>query len=123
MASRRQKRVNSLLKKHLSKIIFKFFDFEDTLVTITGVETSKDIKHATAKFSTYPLESKEKVLKRLNNKIYQIQQALNKKLEMKFVPKIRFEFDQTGEKVQEVTDALNEVKKEQNGPVGGDNSE
>lgn len=122
MASRRQKRVNSLLKKHLSKIIFKFFDFEDTLVTVTGVETSKDIKHATAKISIYPLENKEKVLKRLNNDIYQIQQALNKKLEMKFVPKIRFEFDQTGKKVQEVTDALNEVKKEQNGPAGADNS-
>lgn len=112
MATRRQKRVNSLLKKHLSKTIFQFFDFEETLVTVTEVETSKDIKHATVKISTYPLEAKDEVLKKLNNNIYQIQKKLNNTLEMKFVPKIRFEFDQTGEKVEEVTEALKKVKKE-----------
>jgi ribosome-binding factor A len=110
MPSRRQKRVNSLLKKHLSKIIFQFFDFGESLVTVTEVDTSKDIKHATVRISVYPLESKDKILKKINDDIYQIQKALNNKLEMKFVPKIRFEFDQTGKKVQEVTEALKEAE-------------
>lgn len=112
--SRRSKRVNSLIKKELGNIIFRKVDFEEALVTITRVETSDDIQHATVKISAYPITERAKVLEKLRDNIYHLQQDLNKKLQMRPVPKIRFEADQTGDRVNEITEALNEVKEDQN---------
>jgi len=113
--SRRSKRVNSLIKEELGRLIFRKIDFGKALVTITRVETSDDIQHATVKISAYPVAKRKEVLKRLQDNIYHLQQDLNKKLQMRPVPKIRFEADQTGDRVNEITEALKQVEKDKKG--------
>lgn len=82
------------------------------MVTITEVKTSKDVRHCTVKVSVYPLDRAEQVLSRLEDNIYDLQQKLNGKLEMRYVPKISFKIDKTGKKVKEVQEALKEVQSE-----------
>lgn len=113
--SRRSKRVGSLVKGQLGNIIFRELDFGNSLVTITAVETSEDIQHATVKISVYPSSSKKQALSKLQNNIYKLQKSLDKKLQMRPVPKIRFELDRTGEKVEEITKALKQVEKDKKG--------
>lgn len=84
-------RINELLKEELSKIIQKELEFEGALMTIIDVETSKDLGYAKARINVLPEVKKDKVLQEINRNIFQIQKILNKRLKMKFVPKIKFE--------------------------------
>ena len=44
--SRRQDRVNELLKREISNVIQRDFEFTDSLVTVNGVDVTPDLKEA-----------------------------------------------------------------------------
>jgi len=110
--SQRIKRINELLRQEISKLILREIEFEDILVTINQVETSPDLSHAKVKISIMPTEKKELVLRIIDKNIYHLQQALNKKLYMKIVPKIRFEIDQAEIKARKIEEILGKIKKD-----------
>ncbi len=110
--SQRIKRVNELLREEISEILLREVDFGDTLVTITEVNTSPDLRQAKIKISVNPIEKNESALKIIKNNIYKLQQALNKKLHLKFVPKIIFEIDQAEAKAQRLEEIFKEIKKD-----------
>lgn len=84
-------RLNQLIKKELSQIIFREIDFsQDILVTLTRVEVAKDLREANVWISTLPEKKSKKVLEILNKQIYFIQQKLGKRLKMKPIPMINF---------------------------------
>lgn len=87
----RVSRVNELLKKELGEIIQKNLEFENALMTIIDVETSKDLSYAKIKITVLPESKTTQVLKELNRNIFRVQQIINKRLKMRSVPKIRFE--------------------------------
>lgn len=110
MLSYRVQKLNRLIKEEVGKIIQKEFDFKKgVLITITKVDISSDFTHAKINISVLP-ESEEKiVLKELEKNIYHIQQLLNKKLVMQYVPKIRFVIDHSIKKaarIEEITQKL-----------------
>ena len=87
-------RLNELIKQVLGRIILEEEDFgPGVLVTIMKVQTSPDVLHSNVSFSVYPTEKGEGVLERLTRHVFALQQLLNKKLEMRPVPKIRFVLD------------------------------
>jgi len=96
--SRRIERVNQLLKQEISGLILRELEFsKDVMVTVTEVDTSSDLRQARIKVSIMPFLKAEKILKVLNSQIFNIQKALNQKLKMKVVPKIKFELDKSEE--------------------------
>ncbi len=104
--SQRILRVNELIKQEISKLLKKEIDFADILVTVTKVDTSPDLKYAKIKLTVLPSDKSESALKIINQHIYQIQQALNKKLTMKYVPKIKFEIDKLEAHAQRIEELL-----------------
>jgi len=89
--SKRIQRLNSLIKREISQIILREFDFPlDVLVTITRAETSPDLTDSGIWVSVFPESQIEKVMTILNKRIYFIQQKLNQRLRMRPIPKIRF---------------------------------
>lgn len=87
----RIQRINSLIRDELAKIVFKKIEFStNILVTLTRVETTKDLKESKIFVSVIPEERVKEVLKILNRKIYFLQKKLDKTLKMKIVPKISF---------------------------------
>jgi len=92
--AKRIEKVNSLLQEEISKIIFREIDFGETLVTITNVQTNKNLLEGEILITVFPQKDEEKILKILKNNIYDIQKILNKKLEMRPVPKIHFKIDE-----------------------------
>ncbi|NQU99654.1 MAG: 30S ribosome-binding factor RbfA [Parcubacteria group bacterium] len=103
MSNNRIKKLNSLVKEELSKIIQKEVDFEEgTLVTIQKVEVSPDVAHANIHISVIPDDSEEKALETLKDNVFRLQQELNKKLILKKVPKVRFTMDDSIKRVAEM---------------------
>jgi len=109
--SYRIEKVNSLIQQELSKIINREMEFpESSLVTVTSVETSVDLKQAKIWVSVFPIREAKKVLRLLNQKIGYLQGLLNKKLVMYPLPRIKFILDTTEEKAEEVERLLDKIK-------------
>ena len=111
--SRRILRVNSLIKNKLGQIILKEIDFpSDTLVSIIGVETSKDLLKCKVFISIIPEENVSLVFKILNSEIYKLQKQLNKLLKFKYVPKIEFVREKGISESVKINKILDEIQKE-----------
>jgi len=113
MSKKRAQRFNELIKKELGKIIFNFLDVKpDVLVTITQVLTNPNLFTSDIYISIYPPNKAKEILDKLNHSIYQIQQLLNRKLEVRPVPKIIFKYDKNPEEADKVEKLLEEIKHE-----------
>ena len=96
-------RLNEIIKQVLGQIVLEEEEFGlGVLVTIMAVDTSDDGLHANILMSVYPTAKGKIALERLNRHIYGLQQMLNKKLQMRPVPKIRFVLDKTEEEAEQV---------------------
>lgn len=109
--SKRIERVNKLFKEEVNKILLKEVDFGDILVTVINIETTLDLRHCIIKISVMPEDKEETALKILGNQIYNIQKTLNKKLNMRPVPKIKFEIDYGTKKLHKIEEILSKIKK------------
>lgn len=113
MESLRIKKVNKLILELMGQILQAECQFPaNSLVTILGVETSKDLLYSKITVSVFPAGKRQDALDYLNKNIYELQQFLNKKLDMHPVPKIRFELDITEEEAAKIEKLLEKLKKE-----------
>ncbi len=109
--SNRIQRVNSLIKEELSKILLKEVDFpRDVLVTITRVDSLPNLSEAKIYVSVMPDEKIDKVFEILNRRIYDIQQVLNRRLNMRPIPRIEFKKEEKTKKAAQVEELLEELK-------------
>lgn len=87
-------KINRLIKEEVGKIILKELDIDrNMLVTVTQVKTSSDFAHASVFFSTLDSAREQEAQILLEKSAGDIQFALNRKLRMRPVPRIRFAAD------------------------------
>lgn len=110
MKSRRLEKINELIHRFISDFLRREYDF-DSLVTITSVSTSGNGQECAIGISVFPLEKAEPVLKEIQKNIYKIQQALNRGLRIRPVPKIRFKIDKSEEKGGEILQKISDIEK------------
>ena len=107
--------VNQLIKKELGQIILREGDFsKNVLVTITRVETSRNLIDTRVYVSVLPETQSQVILETLNRRIFHLQQMLNKRLRMRPIPKIQFlEEKQTVEagKIEQLLQKIKNQKK------------
>jgi ribosome-binding factor A len=108
MSTDRMESVGREIQKEIGKILRT--EVDDPLigfVTITGVEVSADLKHAQVFFSAYgEPDAKEKAFKGLKRACKFIRHELAERLQMRYVPKLRFEIDETPERAQRIEQIL-----------------
>lgn len=80
-------------------------------ITIAEVRVSPDMKHATAYTSTITEQDIKPVLAALNDSAHAFQQDINKKIKMKFTPKVRFVVDDRFDKAGRIEDILRNIPK------------
>lgn len=107
--TKRLQRINELLRQQISQILLKEINFNDGLITITRVETSTNLKQTKVMISVMPREKGLSVLQILKRNIFNLQQIVNKKLNMRPVPKISFEIDESEAKTQRIEELLKKV--------------
>jgi ribosome-binding factor A len=104
----RTEKVSSLLKKEVAELMLTLE--LPAMVTVSKAEVSPDLKYAKVLITILPSDEKteKKVLEALHHATFEIQQTLNKKLSMKFVPRISFAVDYS----QEYASHINKLIKE-----------
>lgn len=111
MASNRIDKVNSLLEHEISKIIQREIGFPDgVLATLTHVDATANLIEAKVYISAFPEEKADEVLEILNKEVFGIQQEINKKLNMRPIPKIIFIIDKKEAEAGRVEELLAQLK-------------
>ena len=106
-------RVNELLRQELGTILLREFDApENTLVTLTRVSTAPNLQQAKIYISVMPEARGIQVLMLLKKNVYEIQQALNKRLNMRPVPRIEWVLETKTAEAQEIEEILDKIKEE-----------
>src|SRR5579862_3134684 len=117
-------KVNSLIQKELGPVLHEFLDWQKGLVTITKVETSRDMKWAKIWISilhpdplikpgkaTVPNDipaMDKKIMDFLHTNIYDIQGEVNKHFHTKIIPRISFHLDVSPRYVEHIDELIRE---------------
>ncbi|MEA2007449.1 MAG: 30S ribosome-binding factor RbfA [Patescibacteria group bacterium] len=109
----RIEKINDLVRDNLSRIITEELSLKtDALVSITKVDTSKDLRYAQVLVSVFPEDQRDYAEKTLKKELYRIQGLLNDSMHLKIVPKINFILDLTQQKASELEEVFEEIRKE-----------
>jgi len=110
--SNRIEKVNSLIQEELGKILLKEVDFPNNiLATITRVDTIVNLSDTRIYISVIPKKEIDKVFKILNRRIYDIQQSLNRRLNMRPIPKVEFRKEEKTQQAARIEELLEKLKK------------
>jgi ribosome-binding factor A len=111
--SERMRRVNEAVREVVSEAVGKLKDPRIGFVTVTGVETSADLRHARVFVSVLGSESKRrKTLAGLAAAHGVLQARLASELRMKRTPQLAFEYDPTVERGVRMTQLIDELAPE-----------
>ncbi len=106
----RMRRVNEAVREVLSEAVGELKDPRIGFVTVTGVQTSADLRHATVYVSVFGSESKrEKSLAGLAAAHGVLQARIARELRMKRTPQLTFEYDPTVERGVRMTQLIDEL--------------
>ncbi|MDA0767914.1 MAG: 30S ribosome-binding factor RbfA [Verrucomicrobia bacterium] len=108
--SRRLDKVNELLKREISSVVQKEFEFTGSLVTVSAVEVAPDLKDAKVWVSILG-KGEDAVLEKLNKQHGLIQGRVAKRVVLRNTPVLRFVQDASVERGVDVVNLLDEVAK------------
>jgi ribosome-binding factor A len=111
--SDRMRRVNEAVREVVSESLGELKDPRIGFVTVTGVETSPDLRHARVFVSVLGSEAKRKrTLAGLTAAHGVLQARLARQLRMKRTPQLAFEYDPTVERGVRMTQLIDELAPE-----------
>jgi ribosome-binding factor A len=108
--SGRMRRVNESVRQVLSEAVGELKDPRIGFVTVTGVKTSSDLRHARVYVSVLGSdESRQNTLAGLEAAHGVLQSRLARELRMKRTPQLAFEYDPTVERGVRMTQLIDEL--------------
>jgi len=108
--SQRLDRINELMKREISSIVQRDFEFTDCLVTISDVEVTQDLREAKV-FVSVLGGKMDRVLEKLRAQKSHIQSAVNKRVTLRCTPVLMFRPDNSAERGVDMMNLLDEVDK------------
>lgn len=107
----RIRQVNHLLLKELNGIVLREVEFpSDALATITRVEATPNLQQAKIYVSIMPDQKRKEILHILRSKVFHTQQLLNKRLNMRPVPRIEWVLEAKAAEAQRIEELLEKVQ-------------
>jgi ribosome-binding factor A len=114
-------RVNELLKREIGTALFNIFAEDEadlSTITITNVSATQNLRNAKVKVSIRDTDDKRaSVLAALQRHRPELQQLINKNLNLKYTPRLTFVLDLSLEKGDHILQVLHELE----GEGGGEN--
>lgn len=106
----RMRRVNEALREVLSEAVGDLKDPRIGFVTVTGVRTSRDLRHAVVYVSVLGSERKrDATLAGLESSRGPLQARVARELRLKRTPQLAFEYDPTVERGVRLTQLIDEL--------------
>jgi len=81
-------------------------------VSITKVDTSKDLRYTKIFISVFPETEVNYATKTLKKEMFRIQKNFNQKFHRKYFPKINFQTDDTGNKITQLDEIFDQLANE-----------
>jgi ribosome-binding factor A len=110
--SQRQLRVAELIRRTLSEILARGDihdpDLNRLSITVGEVRTSPDLRIATAYVLPLGGQGQDDVCKLLSRNTGELRRAISKKLALKFAPDLRFQIDETFDRMDETKRMLDQ---------------
>ena len=109
-ASPRMLKVNSTLREVLAEEIERMSDFRLEMVSITGVDTSPNLRHAVVYIDVLGADATD-ALTALDRASHRLQAVVARQVRMKYTPVLEFEVDpgvSGGEKIDAILRSLHE---------------
>ncbi len=104
-------KINGLIREQLGLIINKEIELPlGTIITITKVTTSKDLRQANVYVSILPDEQIHAAIKALILEAKDLRNWLNEKIVLRNIPKLRFHLDEEEKKAMEIDELLDSLK-------------
>lgn len=113
MAGYRIKRINEAIKTNIAKLILH--EAEDprlsaTMLTITRVDTSRDLRYAKVYFSLLDDARKDEALAGLKKASHFFVARLRELIPIRYIPHLRFFYDDSIAQMNHVMEKLREIK-------------
>jgi ribosome-binding factor A len=99
-------RVGKLIREELAEIVLREVEFPDAFVTITGVDVDKKLETAVVRLGVLPPSSGGEVMKIIKGAGARLQRLLTEKINIKPMPRIRFEIDHGTENAAKIEKLL-----------------
>lgn len=110
--SRRTDRISQLLQEKIASLLFKLKHPPSTIVTITEVVVSPDIKNARVFYSVMDESEQKTTQKILEESRKFFSKELSKVLKTKNFPKLTFEYDATPKRAARVFEIFEKLERE-----------
>ena len=111
--SNRIDKVNDFIRDQISLIITKDIALKQgVLISVTKVDTSRDLRYTKVFFSVFPETEINYATKTLKKEMFRIQKNFNQKFHSKYFPKINFEVDNTGSKITKLDEIFDQIANE-----------
>lgn len=109
--SQRLLRVRELLRREISTVISRDFEFGGALVTINDVDLTPDLRKGHVFVSTLGAGGREeKIIEKLNENRGLIQQKLTKRVVLKNTPQLHFQHDDSVKRGVDVVDLIDGIE-------------
>jgi len=113
--SHRLDKISSLIKEELSLIfLHKLQDPKLSLLTVTSVKVSPDLKHTKIYISVFDKEKRAKVLESINELKGLIRSQLAGRIQLRFVPELHFFIDDTLDYVEKMEGLFKKIHESDN---------
>ena len=119
MASNRINRINEEIMKELSSLLRTVKDprVQDTMISITRVETTPDLRYAKVYVSVLDKSDVKEVIKGLKSAGGYLRRELGRALSLRYTPELVFQADDSIDKGTHILKLLNDIERKE---AGGD---
>lgn len=119
MASNRIGRINEEMQKELANLIRNLKDprVQSTMVSITGVRATPDLRYAKVYVSVFDVEKSKEVMKGLKSASGWLRREIGSSLQLRYTPELVFEEDDSireGARMSALLSKLNTPKDDTN---------
>ena len=108
--SQRLDRINELLRREISTVLQRDFEFGGALVTVSGVDITQDLREAKV-FVGVLGGYGAKVIEQLSQRRALIQSRVAKRVVLRCTPKLDFRLDSSAARGVDMSNVLDEVDK------------
>lgn len=109
--SPRMLKVNSTLREVLAEELEKMNDDRLQMVSVTGVDTAPNLRHAIVYVDVLGVEQEENALAALGRATHRLQSAIGRQVRLKFTPTLEFVIDpgvQGGQRIESLLRSIRE---------------
>lgn len=111
--SQRTNRATEFLRHTLGPLIIQEVEFPlNTVAAITHIDVSADLRHATVWLAITPAAEAGVAYGRIKAASAELQRLLGERLDMQFVPHLRWRVDKSGNSVTEIEQLLDQIHHE-----------